>query len=223
MLKTMTLPAFSFSLTPSMPFTFSAIFTQYICVLFLEGVGVHGQCYSTWSCKDFPGVHNSSLMQMEQCCSSLWGLSWRNASDQTCLSCSYTLLPGQRRCMSICTYTQLFLLLTHKKSAAANCSDFIWRHHTWLSFLSPSSADSQSSPLVRGGLLGSVRVPQSSATCMSWGGAHYRTFDRKHFHFQGTCTYLLASSTDGTWAVYISTVCNGRGDCSKVGNIDGFH
>uniref|UniRef100_A0A6Q2XSV2 SCO-spondin n=1 Tax=Esox lucius TaxID=8010 RepID=A0A6Q2XSV2_ESOLU len=53
-------------------------------------------------------------------------------------------------------------------------------------------------------------------TCLSWGGAHYRTFDRKHFHFQGSCTYILASSTDGTWAVYISTVCNGRGDCMSV-------
>ncbi|KAI3355049.1 hypothetical protein L3Q82_017927, partial [Scortum barcoo] len=134
-----------------------------------EAVGVRGQCYSTWSCEEFPGIHNSSLMPMEQCCSSLWGLSWRNNSDQTCLSCTYTLLP-----------------------------------------------DSQSSPLVRGGLLGTIRVPQSSATCMSWGGAHYRTFDRKHFHFQGSCTYLLASSTDGTWAVYISAVCDGRGDCSKA-------
>ncbi|XP_070960618.1 SCO-spondin [Oncorhynchus clarkii lewisi] len=134
-----------------------------------QGVGVRGHCYSTWSCEDFPGVHNSSLMPMEQCCGSLWGLSWRNASDQTCLSCTYTLL-----------------------------------------------ADSQSSPLVRGGHLGSARNPQGSATCLSWGGAHYRTFDRKHFHFQGDCTYVLASSTDGTWAVYISTVCNGRGDCSKA-------
>uniref|UniRef100_A0A8C9YCU5 SCO-spondin n=1 Tax=Sander lucioperca TaxID=283035 RepID=A0A8C9YCU5_SANLU len=129
-----------------------------------QSVGVRGQCYSTWSCEKFPGVQNSSLMPMEQCCSSLWGLSWRNASDWTCLSCTYTL----------------------------------------------------SSPLVRGGLLGSVRVPQSSATCMSWGGAHYQTFDRKHFHFQGSCTYLLASSTDGTWAVYIRTVCDGTGNCSKA-------
>ncbi|XP_068160698.1 SCO-spondin [Antennarius striatus] len=134
-----------------------------------EAVGVRGQCYSTWSCEEFPGVHNSSLMQMEQCCSSLWGLSWRNSSDQTCLSCTYTLLP-----------------------------------------------DSQFSPLVRGGLLGSVRVPPNSATCLSWGGTHYRTFDRKHFHFQGSCTYLLASSNDGTWAVYISTVCDSSGDCSKA-------
>ncbi|XP_013879264.1 SCO-spondin isoform X2 [Austrofundulus limnaeus] len=134
-----------------------------------QGVGVRGQCYSTWSCAEFPGVHNFSLMPMEQCCSTLWGLSWKNASDQTCLTCTYTLLP-----------------------------------------------DSQSSPLVRSGLLSTSRVPQGSATCMSWGGAHYRTFDRKHFHFQGSCTYLLASSTDGTWAVYISTVYNQRGNCSKA-------
>ncbi|XP_077410354.1 SCO-spondin [Vanacampus margaritifer] len=134
-----------------------------------DGVGMHGQCYSTWSCAEFPGVHNASLMTMEQCCSTQWGLSWKNASDQTCLSCTYTLLP-----------------------------------------------DSQFSPLVRGGLLGSVRAPQGSATCMSWGGSHYRTFDKKHFHFQGSCTYLLASSTDGTWAVYISTVCVSAGNCSKA-------
>uniref|UniRef100_A0A3Q3NA32 SCO-spondin n=1 Tax=Mastacembelus armatus TaxID=205130 RepID=A0A3Q3NA32_9TELE len=134
-----------------------------------EGVGVRGHCYSTWSCEDFPGVHNSSLMAMEHCCSSLWGISWRNASDQTCLSCTYTLLP-----------------------------------------------DIQYSPLVRNSLLGSARMAQGSATCMSWGGAHYRTFDRKHFHFQGSCTYLLASSLDGTWAVYISTICDGGGECSKA-------
>lgn len=85
-----------------------------------------------------------------------------------------------------------------------------------LSIINLVPADSQSSPMVRGGLLGSVRAPQSSATCMSWGGTHYRTFDRKHFHFQGSCTYLLAASTDGTWAVYVSTVCDGGGDCSKV-------
>ncbi|KAM8881275.1 SCO-spondin isoform 1-T4 [Synchiropus picturatus] len=134
-----------------------------------EGVGSRGQCFSTWSCEEFPGVHNSSLMSMEQCCNTLWGLSWRNASDMTCLSCTYTLLP-----------------------------------------------DAQSSPFVRGGLLRSMRIPQSSASCMSWGGTHYRTFDKKHFHFQGSCTYLLAASTDGTWAVYISTVCDGRGECSKA-------
>ncbi|XP_023806195.1 SCO-spondin [Oryzias latipes] len=70
--------------------------------------------------------------------------------------------------------------------------------------------------VVRSGLLGTSRAPRASGTCMSWGGAHYRTFDGKHFHFQGSCTYLLASSTDGTWAVYISTVCDRTGECSKV-------
>uniref|UniRef100_A0AAR2LHG3 SCO-spondin n=1 Tax=Pygocentrus nattereri TaxID=42514 RepID=A0AAR2LHG3_PYGNA len=137
--------------------------------LSLLGVSFRGLCFSTWNCEEFPGVQNSSLMSLEQCCGSLWGLSWKNASDQTCLSCSYTLLP-----------------------------------------------DSQSPPLLHGGILGGLRDPKASATCMSWGGAHYRSFDRKHFHFQGGCTYVLASSTDGTWAVYISTVCDGRGHCSKV-------
>ena len=80
--------------------------------------------------------------------------------------------------------------------------------------------DSQSTPVLRGGaLLRSVRAPQGSATCVTWGGAHYRTFDRRHFHFQGSCTYVLASSTDGTWAIYISTVCAGQGHCSKVGTL----
>lgn len=72
------------------------------------------------------------------------------------------------------------------------------------------------SPVTRGGLFRGVRDPQASGTCMSWGGAHYRTFDRKHFHFHGTCTYLLASSTDATWTVYITSVCDSSGHCSKV-------
>ncbi|KAK1794599.1 hypothetical protein P4O66_001319 [Electrophorus voltai] len=134
-----------------------------------HGASVRGLCFSTWSCDEFPGIQNSSLMALEQCCGTLWGLSWRNASDQTCLSCSYTPLP-----------------------------------------------DSEPSPIPRRGLLGRVRDPKGSATCLSWGGVHYRTFDRKHFHFQGSCTYVLASSSDGTWAVYISSVCDGGGHCSKV-------
>nr|XP_023660300.1 SCO-spondin [Paramormyrops kingsleyae] len=134
-----------------------------------QGMSPRGMCYSTWSCEDFPGVHNSSLMPLEQCCSSLWGLSWRNASDHTCLSCAYTLLPGF-----------------------------------------------QSYPRLRGGALGGLWDTQGSGTCLAWGGAHYRTFDRKHFHFQGSCTYILASSIEGTWAVYISSVCDGQGRCDKA-------
>lgn len=62
--------------------------------LHIAGVGARGHCFSTWTCEEFPGLHNTSLMALEQCCSNLWGLSWRNASDQTCLSCTYMLLPG---------------------------------------------------------------------------------------------------------------------------------
>ncbi|XP_066544690.1 SCO-spondin [Amia ocellicauda] len=134
-----------------------------------QGTGVRGQCYSTWSCQEFPGVHNASLMPVEQCCGSLWGHSWRNSSDLTCLSCSYSLLP-----------------------------------------------DAPSLPLWPGGMLGGLRDPQGSSTCLAWGGAHYCTFDRRHYHFQGSCTYILASSVDGTWAVYISTVCDEQGHCSKA-------
>ncbi|MBN3303033.1 SSPO protein, partial [Amia calva] len=141
-----------------------------LCSAFVcSGTGVRGQCYSTWSCQEFPGVHNASLMPVEQCCGSLWGHSWRNSSDLTCLSCSYSLLP-----------------------------------------------DAPSLPLWPGGMLGGLRDPQGSSTCLAWGGAHYCTFDRRHYHFQGSCTYILASSVDGTWAVYISTVCDEQGHCSKA-------
>lgn len=30
--------------------------------------------------------------------------------------------------------------------------------------------------------------------CWAWGGEHYHTFDGFNFNFEGTCTYLLASS-----------------------------
>ena len=90
----------SFNTVFSSPHLWSCPLPAPACPLPAPGVGVKGQCYSTWSCDDFPGVQNSSLMPLEQCCGTLWGLSWRNTSDQTCLSCSYTLLPGQ-----YCSYT----------------------------------------------------------------------------------------------------------------------
>uniref|UniRef100_H2LGR4 Subcommissural organ spondin n=1 Tax=Oryzias latipes TaxID=8090 RepID=H2LGR4_ORYLA len=43
-----------------------------------QGVSLYGRCFSTWNCEEFPGLHNSSLMPIEKCCSTLWGLSWKN-------------------------------------------------------------------------------------------------------------------------------------------------
>ncbi|XP_042346060.1 IgGFc-binding protein-like [Plectropomus leopardus] len=43
-------------------------------------------------------------------------------------------------------------------------------------------------------LKGGVRncYPASYATCQGTGDPHYRSFDKKHFDFQGTCTYILS-------------------------------
>ncbi|XP_005404818.1 PREDICTED: SCO-spondin [Chinchilla lanigera] len=53
-----------------------------------------------------------------------------------------------------------------------------------------------------------------SATCASWSGFHYRTFDGRHYHFLGRCTYLLAGAVDSTWAVHLVP----GGHCSQPGH-----
>ncbi|XP_056308527.1 LOW QUALITY PROTEIN: SCO-spondin, partial [Danio aesculapii] len=141
-----------------------------------QGVSVRGQCFSTWTCEEFPGVQNSSLMALEQCCSHLWALSWRNASDHTCLSCTYT-----------------------PASINSFLSPQMWVRLQWSA----------------GGLFRSVRDPQASSQCELERDSlsHLRP---QTLSLQGSCTYLLASSTDGTWAVYISTVCETSGRCRKA-------
>ncbi|XP_074841635.1 SCO-spondin-like [Carettochelys insculpta] len=55
-------------------------------------------------------------------------------------------------------------------------------------------------------LLGQSRQPQRLfATCVTWAGIHYRSFDGKLFRFAGGCTYSLATASDGTWAVQVSS------------------
>ncbi|XP_044534907.1 SCO-spondin-like [Gracilinanus agilis] len=55
------------------------------------------------------------------------------------------------------------------------------------------------------GVVGHLRSQRGglSATCTTWSGFHYRTFDGHHYHFLGRCTYLLAGDADATWAVYL--------------------
>ncbi|KAG2458502.1 SSPO protein, partial [Polypterus senegalus] len=66
-------------------------------------------------------------------------------------------------------------------------------------------------------LLGATQDKQAFSTCATWSSSHFRTFDGLHFNFRGSCTYNLASSQDGTWAIYISsTSCQLTGACAKA-------
>ncbi|XP_050572817.1 LOW QUALITY PROTEIN: SCO-spondin-like [Cygnus atratus] len=49
-----------------------------------------------------------------------------------------------------------------------------------------------------------ARRQRPAASCLAWAGSRYRSFDGRHFHFQGECAYSLAASADGTWAVTIA-------------------
>ncbi|XP_053120701.1 SCO-spondin-like [Hemicordylus capensis] len=127
-----------------------------------EGKALTGRCFSTWQCRDVPGLQNLSLLSMDACCSRPWGRSWQNASSELCLSCSYLPLPG--------------------------------------------GPPAPTALLVRPG-----QHRRPFATCTTWAGFHYRSFDGKHFRFHGTCAYTLAAAPDGSWAIDISS---SRGRCA---------
>nr|XP_045016023.1 SCO-spondin [Jaculus jaculus] len=59
---------------------------------------------------------------------------------------------------------------------------------------------------------------QPLATCATWSGFHYRTFDGRHYHFLGRCTYLLAGAVDSDWAVHLAPGrhCPQTGRCQLV-------
>nr|CAH7739498.1 unnamed protein product [Callosobruchus chinensis] len=59
-----------------------------------------------------------------------------------------------------------------------------------------------------------------SAECSAWGDSHYKTFDGKHFDYQGQCDYVLAKGHSGTdsFDITIQNVpCGSLGtSCSKA-------
>ncbi|CAK7295104.1 SSPO [Vulpes lagopus] len=108
----------------------------------------------------------------------------------------------------------------------AECCAWPWGH-SWqdgrsqacLSCSSPHGPGSSPSPALLQPLLGAVaqfwsQRQHPSATCATWSGFHYRTFDGHHYRFLGRCTYLLAGAADSTWAVHLTP----RGHCPQPGH-----
>ncbi|KAK2096850.1 hypothetical protein P7K49_025884 [Saguinus oedipus] len=89
----------------------------------------------------------------------------------------------------------------------------------------PGSASSPAPLQPLAGAVGQLwsQHQRPSATCASWSGFHYRTFDGRHYHFLGRCTYLLAGAADSTWAVHLRPRdrCPQPGHCQLVREGDG--
>ncbi|KAM4705238.1 SCO-spondin-like [Rhinophrynus dorsalis] len=133
------------------------------------------------------------------------------------------------RCFS--TWNCQDILNSHNVSLMSmeECCTHPWGH-SWknvtsefcfsCSYVSPTDLPSPflMKPYFSTALVGaSTQQQRLFSTCVTWGGFHYRSFDGKHFHFHGTCTYTLASSSDGTWAIYISQEpCAVSGQCPKA-------
>eukprot|EP00058_Branchiostoma_floridae_P014451 XP_002599939.1 hypothetical protein BRAFLDRAFT_74063 [Branchiostoma floridae] len=60
----------------------------------------------------------------------------------------------------------------------------------------PTHCESDETPTLSPGMCCPRCMPRP-ATCTTFGDPHYRTFDGKMIHFQGTCVYTLAADCDG--------------------------
>uniref|UniRef100_A0A1A8B690 Kielin/chordin-like protein n=1 Tax=Nothobranchius furzeri TaxID=105023 RepID=A0A1A8B690_NOTFU len=74
----------------------------------------------------------------------------------------------------------------------------------------PLTCAADESPAVIPGLCCPHCLPRP-ATCITFGDPHYRTFDGRMLHFQGTCTYILTQDCEGgDFSVHVTNDNRGR-------------
>lgn len=140
-----------------------------------------------WVCSLQYWRHIQSSRPFHQVCLLLWFFQRDHTLPSYLLLC-------QELCPHLCPCIQR---LTHAVSCSGN-----------------ASSEALLQPLAGAvGQLWSQRQ-RPSATCATWSGFHYQTFDGRHYHFLGRCTYLLAGAADSTWAVHLRP----RVHCSQPGH-----
>ncbi|XP_053260630.1 kielin/chordin-like protein [Podarcis raffonei] len=74
----------------------------------------------------------------------------------------------------------------------------------------PAACAADETPTLIPGMCCPHCVPRP-ATCVAFGDPHYRTFDGKMVHFQGSCTYVLAQDCDaGDFRIHVTNDDRGR-------------